>query len=357
MPDDSRAEPPDLIGSALLLAAIAAMLLGTYLVLRPFLPALVWAAIIVVATWPLMLRMQRFFGGRRLLAVTSMSIGLLLVIVAPVSLLLGTLVTRIPDLRELATRISAGPWPGPPGWLTRLPYGAQLTAQWQHAVTQSPADWAAFIRPYVGDTALWVSKHMGTLGELTLEFLLTIVLVVMFYAHGEGLAQLTRRLARRIGGPRAEESVLLAAQAVGAIAAGVILTALVESMLSGVGLAVVGAPAVGLLTSLMFMLCVMQIGPMPVLVPAVLWLWLGGHVGLGVALGIWAVTMSVGESLLRPWLIRRGARLSFILVMGGVIGGLLAFGVAGIFIGPILLAVVKRLLERWLAEPNKHPTP
>jgi len=102
----------------------------------------------------------------------------------------------------------------------------------------------------------------------------------------------------------------------------------------------------------MFMLCVMQIGPMPVLVPAVLWLWLGGRVGLSVALALWAVTMAVGESLLRPWLIRRGAKLSFILILGGVIGGLLAFGVAGIFIGPILLAVVKRLLERWLAEPQ-----
>jgi predicted PurR-regulated permease PerM len=130
----------------------------------------------------------------------------------------------------------------------------------------------------------------------------------------------------------------------------VILTALVEAILSGLGLWVVGTPAAAILTSVMFMLCVMQIGPMPVLVPVVIWLLSQGEVGWGVALGVWAVAMSVGEGLLRPWLIQRGAQLSFFLILAGVIGGLLAFGVTGIFIGPILLAVVKRLLDRWVAE-------
>ena len=340
----------ELISGTLLLLTIAALLLGTYAVLRPFLPAIVWAAIVVVATWPILLRVQDFFGGRRSLAVTAMSCSLFIVVVAPVTLLLGTLVMRIPELRELSTRVLAGPWPGPPGWVLRLPYGAALSAQWQRLAAQNGADWAEYFKPYVTKAALWVSQHIGTLGGLTLEFLLTLVLVVVFYIHGEAIALLVKRIARRIGGTRGEESVLLAAQAMRAIAAGVVLTALVEAVLSGLGLWVVGAPAVGVLTSLMFMLCVMQFGPMPVLVPAILWLCFSGEVGWGVALAVWAVAMSVGEGLLRPWLIQRGAHLSFILILGGVIGGLLAFGVAGIFIGPILLAVVKRLLERWVTD-------
>lgn len=346
---DRRSE---LISSALLVLTIAALLLGTYAVLRPFLPAIVWAGIVVVATWPIMLRVQRFFGDRRALAVTVMSAGLFTVVMAPITLLLGTLVTRLPELRELGVRVMAGPWLDPPAWLARMPYGATLTAQWQHVVTQSSADWAEFFKPYASRAALWVSQHIGTLGGLTLEFLLTLVLVVVFYIHGEPIALLVQRIGRRIGGARGSESVVLAVQAMRAIAAGVVLTALVEALLSGLGLWVVGAPAVAVLTSLMFMLCVMQIGPMPVLIPAVLWLWFQGEAGWSIALAVWAVTMAVGEGLLRPWLIQRGARLSFILVLGGVIGGLLAFGVAGIFIGPILLAVVKRLLERWVAEES-----
>jgi predicted PurR-regulated permease PerM len=346
---DRRSE---LISSAMLVLTIAALLLGTYAVLRPFLPAIVWAGIVVVTTWPIMLRVQRFFGGRRVLAVTSMSAGLFTVVMAPITVLLGTLVTRLPELRELGVRVMAGPWPGPPAWLARMPYGATLAAQWQHLVTQSGADWAELFKPYATRAALWISQHIGTLGGLTFEFLLTLVLVVVFYLHGEPIALLVQRIGRRIGGARGSESVVLAVQAMRAIAAGVVLTALAEAVLSGLGLWVVGAPAVAVLTSLMFMLCVMQIGPMPVLIPAVLWLWFQGEVGWSIALAAWAVTMAVGEGLLRPWLIQRGARLSFILVLGGVIGGLLAFGVAGIFIGPILLAVAKRLLERWVAETS-----
>jgi predicted PurR-regulated permease PerM len=112
----------------------------------------------------------------------------------------------------------------------------------------------------------------------------------------------------------------------------------------------VGIPAAGVLTSIIFMLCVMQIGPMPVLIPGVLWLLFQQQVGWGIALGVWAVMMSIGEGIMRPWLIQRGAKLPFMLVLVGVIGGLLAFGVTGIFVGPMLLAVVQRLMERWMSD-------
>ncbi len=339
-----------LIGNAILLACVAALLWGALAVLRPFLPAILWAAIIVVATWPIMLHLERLLGGRRSLAVAVMSSGLFVAVVAPVAMLLGTLVTRLPELRDLGGRLLAGPWPGPPQWVARLPFGAQLSAEWQRTVMQSPEHWASAVQPYLGRVALWLSQHVGTIGGITLEFLLTLVLVVVFYLHGETLAMSLRRLARRTGGARAEEGAVLAGQAMRAIAAGVVLTALVQSVLGGLGLWATGIPAAGVLTSVMFMLCVMQIGPMPVLVPGVLWLLFQHQLGWGVTLAVWALLIAGGDAILRPWLIQRGAKLPFILVLGGVIGGLLAFGLAGIFIGPILLAVLKRLMERWASD-------
>jgi predicted PurR-regulated permease PerM len=205
-------------------------------------------------------------------------------------------------------------------------------------------------QPYLGKMALWLSQHVGTLGGITLEFLLTLVLVVVFYLHGETLMMALRRLARRTGGARAEEGAVLAGQAMRAIAAGVVLTALVQSVLSGLGLWAAGIPAAGVLTSVMFMLCIMQIGPLPVLIPAILWLAFQDRIGATVSLSLWAVLIASGDAILRPWLIQRGAKLPFILVLGGVIGGLLAFGLAGIFVGPILLAVMKRLMERWATD-------
>jgi predicted PurR-regulated permease PerM len=337
-----------LISNAIVLACLAALLLGVLAVLRPFLSAIIWAAIIVVATWPIMLRVQRLCGGHRSLAVAAMTSGLFVAVVGPVALLLGTLVTRLPELRDLGTRLFSAPWPGPPAWLERMPYGAQLSAQWQHAAVQSPEYWAGAVKPYLATVAVWLSQHVGTLGGVTVDFLLTLVLVVVFYLHGEALAKWTLRLAKRVGGARGVESTVLAGQAMRAIAAGVVLTALVEAVLSGLGLWLVGIPAAGVLTSIIFMLCVMQIGPMPVLIPGALWLLFQEHVGWGISLAIWALTMSIGDGILRPWLIQRGAKLPFMLVLVGVIGGLLAFGVTGIFVGPMLLAVVQRLMERWM---------
>jgi predicted PurR-regulated permease PerM len=339
-----------LIGNAVLLACVAVLVLGVLAVLRPFLSAIVWASIIVVATWPIMLHVQRLFGGRRGLAVAVMSAGLFAAIVAPVAFLLGTLVTRLPDLRDLGGRVLAGPWPSPPDWLERLPFGAQLTAQWQQAATRTPDHWAELVKPYLANLAVWLSQHVGTLGSITVDFLLTLVLVVVFYLHGEALARWTQRLARRVGGARGIESAELAGKAMRAIATGVVVTALVESILSGFGLWLAGIAASGVLTSVIFILCVMQIGPLPVLVPGALWLLYQHQVGWGIALAVWAVLMSVGEGIMRPWLIQRGAKLPFMLVLVGVIGGLFAFGLAGIFLGPMLLAVAQRLMERWMSD-------
>lgn len=339
-----------LISNAIVLGCVAALLWGVLAVLRPFLSALVWAAIIVVATWPIMLRVERLFGGHRGMAVAAMSSGLFIAVVGPVALLLGTLITRLPELRDLGARLFSGPWPEPPAWLERMPYGAEMSLQWQQAAARTPEYWGGVVTPYIGKTALWLSQHVGTIGSVTVDFLLTLILVVVFYLHGEALAKWTLRLAKRVGGARGLESAVLAAQTMRAIAAGVVVTALVEAILSGLGLWLVGIPAAAVLTSIIFILCVMQIGPMPILIPGVVWLLFQQHLGWGIALAIWAVLLSVGDGILRPWLIQRGAKLPFILVVGGVIGGLLAFGVPGIFVGPMLLAIAQRLMERWMSE-------
>ena len=338
-----------LVSNAIVLACVATLLWGVLAVLRPFLSAIIWASIIVVATWPIMLHVQRLFRGRRVLAVVVMSSGLFVAVVAPVSFLLGTLVTRLPDLRDLGSRLLAGPWPEPPAWLERMPYGLQVAEQWRQAAAQSPEHWAEAVKPYLANLARWLSQHVGTLGNITVDFFLTLLLVVVGYLYGEALAHWTMRLARRVGGARGVESAVLAGQTMRAIGAGVVVTALAQAILSGFGLWVAGIPAAGVLTSVIFILCIMQLGPLPVLVPAALWLLLfQEQLGWAITLGVWAVLMSMGDGILRPWLIQRGAKLHFMVVVVGVIGGLLAFGLAGIFLGPMLLAIAQRLLERWM---------
>jgi len=187
-----------------------------------------------------------------------------------------------------------------------------------------------------------------------LQFLLVVAIAAVMYARGEFAAAALIRFGRRLGGGRGETAVLLAGQAIRSVALGVVVTAIAQSVLGGIGLAVVGVPLAGVLTALMFILCLAQLGPGLVLIPAVAWMYYSGQsfwatVLLGISLG--AMVM---DNFLRPVLIRRGAPLPLLLVVAGVIGGLIAYGLLGIFLGPTILAVAYTLVSAWMTEEEEN---
>jgi predicted PurR-regulated permease PerM len=143
---------------------------------------------------------------------------------------------------------------------------------------------------------------------------------------------------------------VLAGKAIRGVALGVGLTALAQSVLGGIGLAVAGVPAATVLTAVMLLLCIAQLGPGLVLIPAVIWLFWSGETLWGSLLLIWTVIVGTMDNFLRPILIRKGADLPLLLIFAGVIGGLLAFGIIGLFIGPVVLAVTYTLLGAWVAD-------
>jgi predicted PurR-regulated permease PerM len=180
------------------------------------------------------------------------------------------------------------------------------------------------------------------------QFLLTVVLSAVMYAGGEQAAATVRRFGWRLAGERGESSVRLAGQAIRGVALGVGVTAIVQSLLGGMGLAVAGVPFAAILTALMFMMCIAQLGPILVLLPAVIWLYWSGETGWGTFLLVWTLLVGSLDNFLRPILIRKGADLPLLLILAGVIGGLIGFGLVGIFVGPVVLAVAYTLLESWL---------
>ena len=147
----------------------------------------------------------------------------------------------------------------------------------------------------------------------------------------------------------------LAGGAIRGVALGVGVTALVQALLGGLGLALAGVPFAGLLTALMFMLCIAQIGPIPVLLGAAGWALYDNSTGWAIALTVWGMIVGTLDNFLRPVLIRMGADLPLLLIFAGVIGGLLSFGLVGIFVGPVVLAVAYTLLETWMDERTAPP--
>jgi predicted PurR-regulated permease PerM len=184
-----------------------------------------------------------------------------------------------------------------------------------------------------------------------------VVAAAVLYAYGEDFADWAFRFGARLGGERGEGAVRLAGQAIRGVARGVVVTALVQALVGGIGLWIAGVPFAALLTALMFLLAVAQIGAVPVLILAVIWLFWSGAPGWGVFLIVVTVIAGTLDNVLRPLLIKQGAaELPLLLIFIGVIGGLISLGLIGIFIGPLVLAVAHTLLRAWLysAQTAEH---
>ncbi|MEN6438463.1 MAG: AI-2E family transporter YdiK [Syntrophobacter sp.] len=328
------------------------ILIGTSIwILKPFLGAAIWAVMIVAATWPLMASIQRRLWGRRSLAVAVMTVILLCVLVVPLWLAIGTIVSNSDRIGVWVKTLSDFDFPPPPAWLHSVPLlGADLIAAWEKVAALGIQDFMRKLAPYGGNAIRWFITEVGGFGALVLQFLLTVVFSAILYARGEYAASKVRRFGLRLAGARGEHSIILAGQAVRGVALGVVVTALAQSILGGIGLAIARVPLAPVLTAVMFMLAIAQIGPALVLIPAIVWLYWSGSTGWGTFLLIWGLIVGTMDNFLRPVLIRKGADIPLLLIFAGVVGGLIAFGLIGIFVGPVVLAVAHTLLSAWIDE-------
>jgi predicted PurR-regulated permease PerM len=348
--------PPhqDLTRSTLAVLFIGGLIAASFWVMQPFLPAIAWAATLVIATWPLMLRVQHHAGNRRGLAVLVMTLALLLVLIVPFWLAVSTIVDNLDEIADLTRTVLSLRVPPPPDWLAQLPLvGARATQAWAQLTSEGVRELAPRLTPYAAVLTQWFASAVGGLGGMFLQFLLTVAIAAIMYARGEQAAASAVRFGRRLGGDRGELAVRLAGQAIRGVALGVVVTAVAQSVLGGIGLAVVGVPFASLLTALMFVLCLAQIGPGLVLIPAVAWMYYAGDTLWATVLLAFTIVAMTMDNFVRPLLIRKGADLPLLLILFGVIGGLIAFGLLGIFLGPTVLAIAYTLLNAWVAESDE----
>lgn len=340
---------PDVVRTTLAVLFIGILISASFWILRPFLTAIVWATMIVVTTWPLMLSVQKMLRGKRALAVTVMTLVLLLLFIIPLTLAIIMIIQRADDIATWTKSLATFTIAPPPEWVGKLPLvGSKLAARWHTLAALSPEELSAHLAPQVKKIVSWLVAQAGSIMMMMVQFLLTVIISAVLYASGDKAADGVCRFARRLGGEHGENAVILAGKAVRGVALGVVVTALVQSILGGIGLVVAGVPAPALLTAVIFILCVAQVGPGLVLIPVVVWLYWTDQTLWGTIMIVWAIFVGTIDNFIRPFLIKKGADLPLLLIFAGVIGGLIAFGVIGLFIGPVMLAVTYTLLEAWV---------
>lgn len=341
----------DLTRDTLAVVFLFALIAASLWILWPFLGAIVWAIMIVIPTWSILLLFQYFLWGKRWVAVTVMTLVLLAVFLVPFSIGIAALVENFGQIASWATSLSHFTLPPPPDWLGKIPIvGPRLNSSWQQFAELNREEMATRLSPYVGGVVRWTAGQIGSFGLFLTQILLTVIVAAVLYANGESAASMALRFGSRLAGERGEQAVRLAAQAIRGIALGVVLTALINAVLSGLGLLAVGMPFVMLLTAMIFITSILQIGVGPIMLCAVAWLYWTGSATSATVLLVWTVLVSPIDNILRPILIRTGADLPLLLIFAGVIGGLISFGVVGIFVGPVVLAIAYTLFTAWIDE-------
>ncbi|HVP69188.1 MAG TPA: AI-2E family transporter YdiK [Anaeromyxobacteraceae bacterium] len=335
--------------------AIFLMAAASIWIMLPFLAATVWATMIVIATWPLLLALEARFGGHRAPATAVMLLALLALLVVPVWIAISAIADNADRVASMVSSVAKEGLPPPPAWVERLPLvGARLAGAWRDLAGNADS-LVGRAAPHLGEVTRWLAARAGGIGAAVVQFILTVLISGVLYATGEKAALGVRRFLRRLAGERGENAARLAAKAVRAVALGIVVTALAQTAVAGIGLAVARVPHAGLLAAVTFVLCIAQVGPLLVLAPATIWLFATDATGRGVVLLVFGVVAVALDNFLRPFLIKRGADLPLLLILSGVIGGLISFGIVGLFVGPVVLAVTWTLVASWVAELDRAP--
>jgi predicted PurR-regulated permease PerM len=339
----------------LLLGGVA---IGCVLVLYPFFSALLWAGILVFTTWPIYDWLRLHLRLRRVWAALLMVLLTAVVLVLPIAVAAPGSADDVTHLRHaIMDGLRAG-LPDSPLWVFDIPLVGNIVGDLWNRWAADISVMLEALRPYFGIVVENGLSLLLGIANGVLMFLLALFVAFFFYVYGEPIADRMRLLLHRIAGVQAERLITVTGATVRGVVYGILGTAVVQGILTAFGLWLSGVPRPVLLGSVAGLLSVLPIGAPVIWIPAALWLMSSGHLGWGIFLGIYGVgAISGSDSLIRPWFISRGAQLPFLLTVLGVLGGALAFGLLGIFLGPVLLGIGFTLVNEWARGADPRPAP
>jgi predicted PurR-regulated permease PerM len=333
------------IGLAILLTT------ACLLILRPFVPLLSWGIIIAVAAYPSFEKLKVALGGRGVLIATLFTVLLLALLIVPVAMLAETLVG---GMQSLAARFKEGSLiiPPPPAGIETWPVvGAPLNSLWSRASRDLSEALRGFA-PQVKAVVPGLLSVTGGVGLTVLQFALSLVVAGVLLANAEAAYEVTRSLCRRVFGDKGLEFQQLIVATIRSVTSGILGVALIQSILAGVGFLVAGLPGAGLWAVMFLIAAVLQVSVL-VLIPAVIYMFAISSTTKAVIFLIWCLAVGLMDNFLKPLLLGRGVAVPMAVVFLGAIGGFVALGLIGLFVGAIVLSLGYKLFLVWL---DQSPT-
>jgi len=345
----------DFIQLAIRLGLLAFLIYWTFVLIRPFVPILAWSIVLAVALYPVFNLLSRLLGGRPRLAAAILTAINLGIVIGPATWL-G--LSAVEGVKDLAANLSAGDLvvPSPPDAVKNWPLiGPQLFELWNQASNNIRAvlrEVAPHLKPLAG-TMLGLA---GDAGVGTLKFLLSVALAGFLFPYGSQLVAAGRGFLYRIVPEQSEHFLELAGATIRAVSQGVIGVAIVQSLLAGLGFKMVGIPGAGLLAFAVMILAIVQIGAVIVLVPVIIWIWIDKDFTTALLMTVFLGIVGILDNILKPLVMGRGLTTPTLVILVGVIGGTLAHGIVGLFIGPIILSLAWELTVAWIRADRADAT-
>ena len=346
----------DVIQLVIRLALLGLLVVWTFLIIKPFVPILTWSAVLAVAFYPAFSWLAKQLGGRPRTAATILALVMLGIVIGPAAWL-G--VSAIEGIRDIASQIGTGDLvlQDAPEQIRSWPLiGPQLFDLWTLAYTNVRARLRE-VTPYLKPLAGIMLSFAGSAGIGTLQFLLSVLVAGFLFPYGPQLAGAIRSFLRRIVPEQSEHFMELSGATIRAVSQGVIGVAIIQALLAGIGFKLAAIPSAGLLAIIVLLLSIVQIGAAIVLIPVVIWIWMTKDVTSALPLTAFLVVVGVLDNILKPLVMGRGLTTPTLVILIGVIGGTLAHGIIGLFIGPIILAVAWELAAAWIRIERVAPVP
>jgi predicted PurR-regulated permease PerM len=336
------------------LGLLAVLIFWTLVLVRPFIPILAWSVVLAVALNPVFQRLCKLLGGRPKLAATILTAISLAIVIGPATWIgLGA----VDGIKNVAEQLTAGEVvvPPPPQAIKTWPLvGPQLYEFWAQTSTNLRSVLRE-IAPHLKPVATILLGLAGNAGVGMIKFFVSVAVAGVLFPYGPQLVAAGRGFLARVVPEQSEHFLDLAGATIRAVSQGVIGVAIIQSLLAGIGFKLAGIASAGLLAFVVLLLSIVQIGGTIVILPVIIWIWTDKDFATALLLTVFLMIVSVLDNILKPLVMGRGLTTPALVILIGVIGGTLAHGIIGLFIGPIILSVAWELIVAWIRTDRGDP--